>query len=193
MRTYVSYILIALVSGGLVWGVTSWLNSPARRSVKTDTQLANDGPVIPGICVLGRQAVIDVSQVGKVANTRYGQMRDGIRSKIEAEQARIVGDAKLLQGQKSSLPAADFQKRDQDIAARLQQLRNEAAEANRDLEATRQSVVTRISSDLLPVINSEYRRQHCGLLVVREAPSVAHGRPGTSVPELRMQDGIGSR
>ncbi len=169
MRTYISYALIAVASGGIVWVASNWPVASAGASVPVETQMANGGPLIPGLCILSRQAVIDDSKIGKVANDRYRHMRDEVQSHFNAEQASISSEGQLLESQKETLSAADYQKRSRDLAKRLQDFRSDAADAGRALESTRQTVVARISADLRPIINAAYRQQHCGLLEARES------------------------
>ncbi len=112
------------------------------------------GPAIPGVCILNQQAVFNSSKVGIFANTHYRQMRDGAQSAVNAEEAKIVADAKGLQGNK--LPPAQLQQKQQALAKRFQDLRAKAAKDSQDLEATRQAAVQKIATAAQPVINQVF-------------------------------------
>lgn len=158
---------LVLAGVGLGYGVMNWpwRTAPAG-SPAAETQLG--GPVIAGVCVLSRQAVFDASQVGRVANEKYKALRDAAQGQVTAEQTKIVADAKALEAGKTSISPAEYQQRQQDLAKRLQVLRLEASQDSRDLEATRQDIVVRISKEAQPVIAQIYKTRGCGLLVSRD-------------------------
>jgi Skp family chaperone for outer membrane proteins len=135
------------------------------------------GPIIPGICVLNQQAVFNTSKVGTAANARYKQLHDKAQKDVNAEEAKIVADAKALQSQK--LQPAQLQQKQQQIAKRYQDLRARAAKESQDLEATRQGVVAKISAAAQPVISQVYGQRKCGILVARS--SVLAGNPAMDI------------
>jgi len=162
------YASLVLVGAGVTYGVMHWpFGAAPAGSLSKESALG--GPVIPGVCVLSRQAVFDASAVGKAANEKYKALRDAAQAPVTAEQTKIVADAKALEAGKASLAAAEYQQRQQQLAQRLQQLRLQAAADGRDLEATRQDVVVRISKEAQPVIAQVYKDKGCGLLVSRDA------------------------
>jgi Skp family chaperone for outer membrane proteins len=57
-----------------------------------------------------------------------------------------------------------------------------AAADSRDLEATRQDVVVRISKEAQPVIAEVYKEKGCGLLVSRDA--IMAGNPAMDITSL---------
>lgn len=171
-------VVMLLVGAGGAWGIITWVNrAPVAGAPEAEAQLG--GPVVPGLCVLSRQAVFDASQVGKSATAQFKTIRDAAQSQVNTEQAKIVAEAKALDGQKDSLPAAQYQVRQQDLAKRVQVLRQEAAVDSRDMEATRQDAVMRISKEAQPVIAAVYKEKHCGLMVSREA--VLAGNPAMDI------------
>ena len=172
------YVGLVLVGAGVTYGVMHWpFGSVAAGAPSAENSLG--GPVIPGVCVLSRQAVFDASQVGKAANAKYKELRDGAQASVNTEQTKLVADAKALESQKASLPSAQVQERQQDLAKRLQALRLVTAQDSRDLEATRQDVVVRISKEVQPVIAQVYKDKGCGLLVSRDA--IMAGNPAMDV------------
>ena len=135
-------------------------------------QPAFGGPVIAGLCVLNQQAVFNTSKVGMAANARYKQLHDKAQKDVNADEAKIVADAKALQGQK--LQPAQLQQKQQQIAKRYQDLRARATKESQDLEATRQSVVAKISAAAQPVITQVYSQRKCGILVTRSSVLAAN-------------------
>ena len=172
------YVVLVLAGAGAAWGVITWMNRvPVADGPDQMMQLG--GPVIPGLCVLSRQAVFDASQVGKSASAQFKTMRDTTQTQVNAEQVKLMADAKALEGQKASLSDAQYRDRQQELAKRLQGLRQEAAADSRDLEATRKDVVARIWKETQPVIAVVYKDKHCGLLVSRDA--VMAGNPAMDI------------
>lgn len=171
-------IVLIAVGAGAAWGVIAWMNRvPVGEGPDQMMQLG--GPVIPGLCVLSRQAVFDASTVGKSASAQFKTMRDTTQAQVNGEQAKIVAEAKVLESQKASLTDAQYRERQQDLAKRLQGLRQVAAQDSRDLEATRKDVVARIWKETQPVIAAVYKDKHCGLLVSRDA--VMAGNPAMDI------------
>lgn len=146
-------------------------------------QPAFGGPVIPGICVLNQQAVFNTSKVGMSANARYKQLHDKAQTDVNAEEAKIVADAKALQGQK--LQPAQLQQKQQQIAKRYQDLRARATKESQDLETTRQGVVAKISAAAQPIITQVYNQRKCGILVTRS--SVLAGNPAMDITTAIVQ------
>ncbi len=184
-----SRMVHAMMYGVLVVGSLS----PARAAPSSPTpppapQFA--GPVISGLCILNRQGVFELSKVGKFANGRFKQLRDATQSAVSAEEAKLIADAKKLATQKGSLAPAQFQQRQQQIADRYTGLRAHAAQDSRDMEATRQDIVTRVSKEAQPVILAVYQSRHCGVLLGREA--VLAGNPALDVTSAVVQ-GLNAR
>lgn len=172
------YAGLVLIGAGATYGVTHWPfgNAPAG-SPAAESSLG--GPVIAGVCVLSRQAVFDASAVGKAANAQFKALRDAAQAPVTAEQTKIVTDAKALEAGKGSMSPAEYQQRQQQLAQRLQVLRLEAAADSRDLEATRQDVVVRISKEAQPIIAQVYKDKGCGLMVSRDA--ILAGNPAMDI------------
>ncbi len=141
------------------------------------------GPTIPGVCVLNQQAVFGSSKVGVFANAHYKQMHDGAQSTVSAEEAKIMADARALQGQK--LQPAQLQQRQQALTKRFQDLRAKAAKDSQALEATRQGAVAKISVAAQPIISQVYATKKCGLLLARSA--VLAGNAGMDITSAVIQ------
>jgi Skp family chaperone for outer membrane proteins len=136
-------------------------------------QAAFGGPNIPGVCILNQQAVFSASKVGVFANARYKQMHDSAQTAVNAQEAKIVADAKALQAKK--LQGAPLQQAQQALAKRLSDLRAKAAKDSQDLETTRQTVVTKISAAAQPFIKQVYDQRKCGLLLARSSVLAGNG------------------
>jgi len=136
-------------------------------------QTSFGGPNIPGVCILDQQAVFSTSKVGVFANTHYKQMHDGAQAAVNAQEAKIVADAKTLQAKK--LQGTALQQAQQGLAKRFSDLRAKAAKDSQDLEATRQAAVVKISAAAQPFIKQVYDQRKCGLLLARSSVLAGNG------------------
>jgi Skp family chaperone for outer membrane proteins len=184
MKKSALYALLVIAGGAATWGLMTVNRSDAASTTmptSTGGQPVFGGPTIAGLCVLDRQRVFNTSKVGKEANDRYKDLRAAAQNTVSGEEAKIVGDAKILQGQKASLAPAAFTDKINDINKRYQDLRSEATQRGQALEATRQQVVGQISQAAQSVIVSVYRDRHCGLLV--DQSSILAGNPAMNVTD----------
>ncbi|AHE53248.1 OmpH family outer membrane protein [Sphingomonas sanxanigenens] len=122
------------------------------------------GPVIPGVCLLSREAIFANAAVGKAASTRLQELTRAAQAEIDAERKPLETEAKALE----PLPdnAQNKPKREA-LATRWQALQAKAAHNSREIEATRAKVLERIANDAQPVIAQVYGQKKCGLLFDR--------------------------
>lgn len=184
MQKSALYALLVAAGAGAAWGVMTINRSDAAVSAPssaTSGQGAFGGPTIAGLCVLDRQRLVNTSKVGKEATDRYRQIRTAAQTGVSGVEAKIVADAKALEAQKASLPAAQFQQRMTEVTQRFQTLRSDAAKQSQALEATRQRAVVQISQAAQPVIVSVYKDRGCGVLV--DQGSILAGNPAMNVTD----------
>src|SRR5579872_5176953 len=77
------------------------------------------GPVIPGLCVLGVGQAISDSVVGQYVNTRLQQLAGQVKAELQPEQDSITAEDRRLEAQRSTLAAATLQSQAQALQARL--------------------------------------------------------------------------
>jgi Skp family chaperone for outer membrane proteins len=110
--------------------------------------IPSTGPVVPGVCLLSREAV---------------------QGQIDTERKPIDADIQTYRSQQASLSADQRQAREQALAARMQKVQADQALLERELEATRAKALQQIGQDAQPVIVSAYGSKNCGLLLDRNA------------------------
>jgi Skp family chaperone for outer membrane proteins len=184
MKKSALYTLLVVAGAGAAWIFMTINRGDAAVSASAPTAAGQGtfgGPTIAGLCVLDRQRVFNTSKVGKEANDRYRQMRTDAQTTVSGEEAKIVGEAKALQGQKASLPPAQFQQRIAEINQRYQALRGDATKRSQALEVTRQQAVGQISQAVQPIIVAVYKNRRCGVLV--DQASILAGNPAMNVTD----------
>jgi Skp family chaperone for outer membrane proteins len=124
------------------------------------------GPVIPGVCLLSREAIFANAAAGKAASTRLQELTRVAQAEIDNERTPIENEAKALQSQPDN--AANKAKREA-VAQRWQALQQKAAQNSREIEATRGKALERLAAEAQPVIAQVYTQKKCGLLFDRNS------------------------
>lgn len=124
------------------------------------------GPVVPGVCLLSREAIFANAVVGKAAAARLQDIARTAQTDIDKERMPLETEAKALQGQADS---SQIHQRRETLARNWQALQAKAAQNSREIEATRMKVLGRISTEAQPVIAQVYGQKKCGLLFDRNS------------------------
>lgn len=128
----------------------------------SDTSLG--GAPIPGLCMLSQTAVLTNAKIALAADARLKQLTQQVETELQAEQTAISSDAKALEAERSG---PDFQSRQAALQARAMALQQKSVLRQRELEATKQKVLARISSEAQPIVAQSFRTHDCGLLIDR--------------------------
>lgn len=171
-------IVVALTAGSALAG-------PAGAQAPAPDVGALVGPLPPGVCVLGREAVFAQSKVGLAANSRLRELSSQAQAEIDAERAPIEADLKALETQKATLTPAQLDARGKPLAARWDGLQRKASLRSREIEATRVKAFGRIATEVQPVIAQVYASRKCGLLFAREV--LLGGNPGADLTAAVVQ------
>jgi Skp family chaperone for outer membrane proteins len=142
------------------------IRQPEAFLYRTAPSAPLGGPLVPGVCLLSREAVFANAAVGRAATTRLAQLSTEAQAEIAAERAPLEAEANALQG----LPETpENLARAQAFGQRWQALQQKAEHTAREIEATRQAALGRISDAAQPVIAEVYAGKNCGLLFDRNA------------------------
>lgn len=127
------------------------------------------GPLIPGICLLSREAIYANAAIGKAAAARLQQLATEAQAEIEAERKPVDAELKAFRAEAAKLSPEQRTARDQALAARLQPIQAKAQLRSQEIEATRAKAMQRIADAAQPVIAAVYQQKKCGLLFDRNA------------------------
>ncbi len=127
------------------------------------------GKVVPGVCMLSREAVIANSKVGKAADSRLKQLAEQSRSQLDSERKPLQHEIQQFQSKAKSMSESERKSKGQALQQRLQAFRARAQSLNQRIQLTRSSVMQRIGKELQPLVGNVYRRNHCGLLLDRDS------------------------
>jgi len=178
-------VAVVALGGGYFLGKHT---GSAYADVNSSPQMlasASGAPAVPGLCVLSQNAVYANAKVGLAATARYRELATGLRNQLEPEQKAIQQAAAKLEAAKASMPAAQYQQQAQALAVRVQTLRAQSTQDNRNLEATRVKALRQIAALANPMIGEAYKEHHCGAIFSRETMLV--GNPGMDLTSQVVQ------
>jgi Skp family chaperone for outer membrane proteins len=159
-------ILPAVATLGLMF-VTA---APALAQSSSTAPAASPlgGPVVPGVCLLSREAIFANAKVGKAATARLQQLAQQAKDEVEAQRKPVDADIQAFRKQAAALKPDERQSREQALGQRMQAVQAHAAQLGREIEATRAKALARIAQAAEPAIASAYANKGCGLLISRD-------------------------
>ncbi|MNX23865.1 Outer membrane protein (OmpH-like) [compost metagenome] len=124
------------------------------------------GPVIPGVCLLSREAVFANAAAGKAASARLQELAAAAQTEIETERQPLEAQLRALETQPDN---AARRQRAETLAGQWQALQQKAAHASQEVEATRVKAMERIANEAQSAIAQVYAAKSCGLLLDRNS------------------------
>lgn len=124
------------------------------------------GPVVPGVCLLSREAVFANAAVGKAVSARIAELTRAAQAEVDQQRTPLEAEAKALAAQGDD---AKTKPRRDALATRWQALQRQAAQGSREIDATRTKALARVADEAQPVIAKVYGERKCGLLFDRGA------------------------
>lgn len=128
-----------------------------------------EGPAIPGVCLLSREAIVAHAKIGMAASIRLTQLTQQAQAEVDAQRKPVDADVQKLRAQASGMKPDDRLKQEQALAVRMQQVQQLNTQRSREIEVTRQKATARIAELAQPVIVNVYKNKGCGLLLDRNA------------------------
>ena len=137
------------------------------------------GPIVPGICLLSRQAIFANAKIGLAADARLRQLTSEAQAEIDADRVPIETDLKAFQAESAKLTPEQRATRERALNARLQPVQAKAQRRGQEIEATRSKALQRVAAEAQPVLAQAYAARKCGLLIDRN--SVLGGNLGNDL------------
>jgi Skp family chaperone for outer membrane proteins len=157
-------LLAALSVAGTAHGQTA---TPAPTPAPAAQGLG--GPVIPGLCLLSRQAVLSNAKVAQAATARLRVLTEEAQREIDTERKPIEADIQAFNAEQGKLTPDQRQARQSALQSRLGPVEAKARQRGAEIDATRDKALERISVELQPVVAQVYTQRKCGLLVDRNS------------------------
>lgn len=144
------------------------------------------GPVIPGVCLLSREAVFANAAAGKAASARLQDLAAVAQTEIETERQPLEAELRALESQPDN---AARRQRAETLAGQWQTLQQKAAHASQEVEATRAKAMERIANEAQPAIAQVYAAKACGLLLDRNSALGGNFANDLTADVVRALDG----
>ena len=135
---------------------------------------ATHGPPIAGICVISVEGAIGASTVGKYVDTRMQQIVAQVNAELTGERTGIDNEAKTLDGQRATLDRTVLEQRAAALQVRANALQRKAQQRDREVAATEQKAISRIGTEMEPMIRQAYQAKACSVLFQRNALVIAN-------------------
>ncbi len=127
------------------------------------------GPVIPGVCLLSRQAVLANAKVAQAAVTRLRVLTEEAQREVDSERKPIDADIQAFNAEQAKLTPELRRTRQEALQARVQPIEEKTRVRGLEIDATRNKALDRISTELQPVVAQVYSQHKCGLLIDRNS------------------------
>ena len=124
---------------------------------------------IAGVCVLDQRGVLATSMVGKSVSDRLKQLSTQVGAELQTEGTALQTDVKAFEAQRPSLSAPVASQREAALEARNQALQQKADLRQREMQATEQKALERISVEAGPIVQSVAAQHDCSLLFSQSA------------------------
>lgn len=139
------------------------------------------GPLIPGVCLLSREAVLANAKVGIYASQRIRQLTEEAQAEVNADRKPIEADVAAFRAQAAKMTPEQRVAQEKALAARLAPIQTKAEQRTREIEKTRAKAIDTIGQQLQPVIAAVYTQKACGLLLDRN--TVLGGNMGNDLTQ----------
>lgn len=127
------------------------------------------GPPLTGVCIFSFEAAVAGSTVGKYIDTRMQQIVAQTNAELTAEKNAIDADAKSLDARRATLDQGTLEQQAAALQVRANALQRKAQLRDREVSATEQKAVARVSQELEPFIRASYQQKVCSILLQRNA------------------------
>jgi Skp family chaperone for outer membrane proteins len=143
--------------------------APAAPAQSAAAMPGLTGPLVPGVCLLGRDDLIGHSRVGEAAIARLKVLAGQAQASIDAEKARLEARGKALEAKRATMTPQQFQTEGLALQHRAQALQTEFSERGHQIEVTRAKAYARVLQGAQPFVAGAFAAHKCGLLLAREA------------------------
>ena len=157
---------------------------PRAAAVAAPTPLPT-GPAIPGVCLLNNDGVVFGSVVGKFVVQRLNQLKAQSDAELTSEGQGIKNDAQALESKKATVPPDQYQQQGSAINLRVNAIQRKAQLRQREIQATEEKALGRISQEAEPVVRQAFAQHNCSLLL--NAGGVIFAQPSMDITPTVVQ------
>ncbi|THD59764.1 OmpH family outer membrane protein [Phenylobacterium sp.] len=174
-KTFAAGLCAAAVA---VSGSSAFAQAPAAAPA---AQPVTHGPPLTGVCIFSFENAIAMSKVGQYVDGRMKQIVSQTNAELTGEKTTIDTDAKALDARRATLDQGTLEQQAAQLQVRANALQRKAQLRDREIQATEQKAVSRISQEMEPYIRAAYQQKTCSILLQRN--SVIIGNPAMDITQ----------
>ena len=139
---------------------------PAAVPVPAAAAIRN-GPVIPGVCVVSQEAVVENSTVGKAVTTRLQQIAQQVDAELNGEKTAIETEEKTLntQYQAKQIDESAARQKAAVLDVRKGALQERLGLRRDEYQATQRKAYGRVVQEMQSVVVTAYQAKNCSILI----------------------------
>ena len=172
---------VALTTGSSALAQAARAAAPAAAPTGVAQVPVTHGPPLTGVCIFSFENAIGASKVGQYVDGRMKQIIAQTNAELTGEKNQIDTAAKTLDGQRATLDPTTFEQRGSQLQIQASALQRKAQLRDREVQATEQKAVARISQELEPFVRQAYQAKACSILLQRN--SVIIGNPAMDITQ----------
>ena len=139
---------------------------PAAAAPPAAAAIRN-GPVIPGVCVVSQEAVVENSTVGKNVTTRLQQLAQQVDAELNGEKTAIETEEKTLntQYQAKQIDESTARQKAAVLDVRKGALQDRLGLRRDEYQATQRKQYGRVVQEMQSVVVTAYQSKNCSILI----------------------------
>ena len=143
-------------------------SSAAQTQAPAQTQAGGfGGPVVPGVCLLSREAILANSKVAVYAAERVRQLTAEAQAEVDAERKPVDAQIAALRAQAAKMTPDQIRAQEKALGEKLAPIQAKAELRRREIEKTRADAIATISTQIQPLVAAASAQKGCGLLFDR--------------------------
>lgn len=162
---------VVLAATALLTATSAFAQTPQATAPRPAAPAAlpnGGGPAIPGICTISQARTVASSTVGQHVSNRMRTIAQQVEGELRTDATAIETEQRTLQSQQATLARETLQQRALTLQQRAEAFERKRALRGRELQATQEKALNRISTDLAPLVQQIYTQRNCGLLIDRD-------------------------
>lgn len=148
-------------------GLLGMMSLMAVSAQAQDQAAALQGPLVAGICLLDREAVVTNASAGKSASEQLQRLTTEAQTALNQQQTQLDGELQQLGLREPGLQESQLNDAQRAALQKVQGLQEQLQERRQQIDQARGRALQRISEEAQPLIAQVYAARKCGLLLDR--------------------------
>lgn len=137
----------------------------SAQAAAAQSQVANPGPVIPGLCAYHNDRLLVQSTAGQSLNEGLRRLLEEVQGELQPYASLIENESRAIQ----QLPEDQRGPRIQALQQRYQEAEQLSQQRDTEIRYTRAQQLNRIAEAVDPLVAAIYQERGCGILLDRNS------------------------